>query len=81
MLKPSTCIIAYNGADKIADATFSVIWADEIIVANSVSTNGPARVAQDLGARSYGCRAEGSGYTMRNPVVLSGSVALNDQLG
>ena len=47
----SVYILTYNEADKIADAIQSVLWADEIIVADSLSTDGTAEIAASLGAR------------------------------
>lgn len=44
-------IIAYNEADKIKDALESVSWADEVVVADSFSTDDTARIARDHGAR------------------------------
>jgi len=51
MQKISTYILAYNEADKIAAAISSVLWADEIVVADSGSTDRTAEIAQSLGAR------------------------------
>jgi glycosyltransferase involved in cell wall biosynthesis len=51
MNKVSAYILAYNEAEKIADAVSSVLWADEIVVADSGSTDRTAAIAQDLGAR------------------------------
>ena len=42
----SVYIIAYNEAKKIADAINSVLWADEIIVADSASTDAGCVVPQ-----------------------------------
>ena len=47
----SAYILAYNEAEKIADAVASVLWADEIVVADSGSTDRTAEIAQGLGAR------------------------------
>jgi len=44
-------IIAYNEAAKIEAAVSSVLWADEIVVADSHSTDGTAALAETLGAR------------------------------
>ena len=68
MLKLSAYIIAYNEADKIADAINSVLWADEIVVGDSASTDGTARIAQDLGARIVQIPFQGFGH-LRNRVV------------
>jgi glycosyltransferase involved in cell wall biosynthesis len=51
MPKISTSIIALNQADKIEDAISSVLWTDEIVVADSNSTDGTAAIAERLGAR------------------------------
>src|SRR5581483_8856437 len=51
MHKVTAYIIAFNEAEKIADAVSSVLWADEIIVADSGSADRTAEIAQALGAR------------------------------
>ena len=51
MPRISAYIIAYNEAAKVADAIRSVQWADEVIVADSHSTDGTAAIAEGLGAR------------------------------
>jgi glycosyltransferase involved in cell wall biosynthesis len=51
MNKVSVYIIAYNEADKIRDAICSVLWADEIVVADSHSQDNTAALAEELGAR------------------------------
>jgi glycosyltransferase involved in cell wall biosynthesis len=51
MQKLSAYILAYNEAAKITDAVTSVLWADEIVVADSGSTDDTAAIAQSLGAR------------------------------
>lgn len=48
--KLSVYIIAYNEADKIADAVKSVLWADEVLVLDSNSDDGTAQIAEELGA-------------------------------
>lgn len=47
----SVYIIAYNEQEKIADAINSVLFADEIIVADSFSTDKTAEIATALGAK------------------------------
>lgn len=47
----SVYIIAYNEAEKLSAAINSVLWADEILVADSHSTDDTAVIAQALGAR------------------------------
>jgi len=50
MNKISAYIMTYNEADKIEDAIRSVLWADEVIVADSNSTVGTIDIAEKLGA-------------------------------
>src|SRR5262245_62948541 len=47
----SAYILASNEADKLAAAVSSVLWADEIVVADSGSTDETAEIARKLGAR------------------------------
>lgn len=51
MSKISAYIIAYNEAAKIRDAIESISWADEVLVADSHSTDGTTEIAQSMGAR------------------------------
>ncbi len=51
MGKISVYIIAFNEEQKIAQAVESVRWADEIIVADSHSTDRTAEIAERLGAK------------------------------
>ena len=46
----SVYIIAFNEAEKISDCINSVLWADEIIVVDSNSTDGTIEIAEELGA-------------------------------
>ncbi|MGQ0666553.1 MAG: glycosyltransferase family 2 protein [Nitrospiraceae bacterium] len=68
MLKLSAYIIAYNEAEKIADAVNSVLWADEIVVADSASTDGTGRLALELGARVVQIPFQGFGH-LRNRAI------------
>jgi len=47
----SAVIIAFNEERKIADAIKSVLWADEVLVIDSESTDATVRIATDLGAK------------------------------
>lgn len=47
----SAYVIAFNEAAKIEAAVSSLLWADEIVVADSGSTDGTAEIATALGAR------------------------------
>ena len=49
-MKISVYIIAFNEAEKIRECINSVLWADEIIVADSYSTDGTTEIVKDLGA-------------------------------
>jgi glycosyltransferase involved in cell wall biosynthesis len=51
MARISTSIIALNQAEKIGDAISSVLWTDEIVLADSDSTDDTVKIAQALGAR------------------------------
>jgi len=68
MQKISAYIVAYNEAAKIADAVSSVLWADEIVVADSGSTDRTAEIAQGLGARVVQIPFQGFG-DLRNRAV------------
>ena len=50
-MKISACIIAYNEENKIAEAIESVIWADEILIVDSESTDETRKIAESLGAK------------------------------
>lgn len=51
MSKVSAYIIAYNQASKIREAVNSVLWADEVVLVDSHSTDDTARIAESMGAR------------------------------
>jgi glycosyltransferase involved in cell wall biosynthesis len=68
MEKISAYILAYNEAEKIADAVSSVLWADEIVVADSGSTDRTAEIARSLGARVVQIPFHGFG-DLRNRAV------------
>src|SRR5882757_647854 len=68
MQKISAYIVAYNEAAKIADAVSSVLWADEIVVADSGSADRTAEIAQGLGARVVQIPFHGFG-DLRNRAV------------
>ncbi|MGH8477013.1 MAG: glycosyltransferase family 2 protein [Methylococcales bacterium] len=64
----SVYIIAYNEADKIVAAIRSVSWADEIIVADSGSTDGMIQKAESLEARVVQIPFQGFG-DLRNQAI------------
>jgi glycosyltransferase involved in cell wall biosynthesis len=68
MPKISAYIIAYNEAEKIAAAVNSVLWADEIVVADSGSADATAAIAEGLGARVVQIPFNGFG-DLRNRAV------------
>jgi len=67
-MKISVYIIAFNEADKILDCINSVLWADEIIVADSHSTDGTTEIAKNLGAKVIHIKFNGYG-DLRNQAI------------
>ena len=67
-MKVSAYIIAYNEEDKIAECVKSVLWADEVIVADSHSTDRTAEIAESLGARVVQVEFQGFG-DLRNQAI------------
>lgn len=51
MQKISAYILSFNEAEKIEAAVSSVLWADEVVVVDSFSTDLTAEIAKSLGAR------------------------------
>jgi len=68
MQKISAYILAYNEAEKIEAAINSVLWADEIVLADSGSTDGTVAIAERLGARVVQIPFQGFG-DLRNRAV------------
>jgi glycosyltransferase involved in cell wall biosynthesis len=68
MDKLSAYIIAFNQAEKIQAAVESVLWADEVVVVDSHSTDGTAEIATGLGARLVQVPFNGFGE-LRNRAV------------
>jgi len=64
----SVYIIAFNEAEKISDCINSVLWADEIIVADSHSTDGTTEIAEKLGAKVVHIPFKGFG-DIRNQAI------------
>ena len=46
-MKLSVYIIAFNEAEKIRECINSILWVDEIIVADSHSTDGTSEIAAE----------------------------------
>ncbi len=68
MNKLSVYIITFNEEDKIGAALESVQWADEIIVADSASTDNTAKIAQKYGAKVVQIPFNGFGQ-LRNEAI------------
>ena len=64
----SVYIIAFNEVEKIEDCINSVLWADEIIVADSNSTDGTTQIAESLGAKVVHIPFDGYG-SLRNKAI------------
>jgi len=67
-MKISVYIIAYNESEKIHDCISSVLWADEILLVDSHSTDGTTQIALDLGAKVIHIPFEGYG-DLRNQAI------------
>jgi len=67
-MKISVYIIAYNEVEKIRDCINSVLWADEIVVADSNSTDGTTEIAMELGAKVIQIDFKGYG-DLRNKAI------------
>jgi glycosyltransferase involved in cell wall biosynthesis len=70
MQKISAYIIAFNEAEKIKAAVESVLWADEIVLVDSNSTDRTAEIAAGLGARVVQVPFQGFG-DLRNQAVAA----------
>lgn len=64
----SIYIIAYNEAEKIREAISTALWADEILLVDSNSTDGTQEIAQSLGARVVQIEFKGFG-DLRNQAI------------
>ena len=67
-MKISVYIIAFNEAEKIRDCINSILWADEIVVIDSNSTDGTTEIAQELGANVIQIEFNGYG-DLRNKAI------------
>jgi glycosyltransferase involved in cell wall biosynthesis len=70
MQKISAYIITLNEAEKIKAALESVLWADEIVVVDSNSTDGTIAIAEGLGARIVQVPFNGFG-DLRNQAIAA----------
>ena len=67
-MKISVYIIAFNEVDKIRDCINSILWADEIVVADSYSTDGTSQIAEEMGAKVVHIPFNGYG-DLRNQAI------------
>jgi len=67
-MKISVYIIAYNEAVKIRDCINSILWADEIILVDSNSSDGTTEIAEELGAKVVHINFKGYG-DLRNQAI------------
>ncbi len=65
----SVYIIAFNEAEKIRDCINSVLWADEIIVADSHSDDGTTEIAESMGVKVIHIPFNGYG-DLRNKAIV-----------
>lgn len=70
MAKLSVYIIAFNEEVNIGAAVRSVLWADEVVVADSGSTDRTVEIAETLGARVVQIPFKGFG-TLRNEAIAA----------
>jgi glycosyltransferase involved in cell wall biosynthesis len=68
MQKISAYILTYNEAEKIEAAVSSVLWADEVVVVDSFSTDRTAEIARSFGARVVDLPFNGFG-DLRNRAI------------
>jgi glycosyltransferase involved in cell wall biosynthesis len=59
--KISVYILAFNEESKISDTIKSVLWADEIVVIDSFSTDRTVEISEELGAKVVQVKFEGFG--------------------
>ncbi len=68
--KISVYIIAYNEEERIRDAINSVLWADEIILADSYSEDDTASIAKEMGVKVIQIDFKGFG-DLRNKAMAA----------
>jgi glycosyltransferase involved in cell wall biosynthesis len=67
-MRISAYVIAYNEAEKIRDCINSILWVDEIILADSHSTDGTTEIAEEMGAKVVHIKFDGYG-DLRNKAI------------
>jgi glycosyltransferase involved in cell wall biosynthesis len=70
MQKISAYILVFNEAEKVRAAVESVLWADEVVVVDSGSTDGTTEIASLLGARVVQVPFNGFG-DLRNHAIAA----------
>jgi glycosyltransferase involved in cell wall biosynthesis len=70
MSKISVYIIAFNEAEKVAATIQSVLWADEVVLIDSWSTDGTQEIATRLGAKVVQVEFKGFG-DLRNQAIAA----------
>ncbi len=68
MTKISAYVLGYNEAEKIKAAISTVLWADEVVLVDSFSTDRTAEIATALGARVVQVPFDGFG-DLRNRAI------------
>ena len=71
MPKITAYILTFNEEEKIAAAVETVLWADEVVVVDSFSTDRTPEIATALGARVVNVVFEGFG-DLRNRALEAG---------
>jgi len=66
----SVYIIAFNEAEKVRAAIESVLWADEVVLVDSWSTDGTAELATQMGAKVVQVEFQGFG-DLRNQALAA----------
>lgn len=66
----SLYIIAYNEAKNLREVLPTVLWADEVLVADSFSTDDTADVCRTFGVRHVNLKFEGFGKLRNDAVAL-----------
>ncbi|MHB8949992.1 MAG: glycosyltransferase family 2 protein [Rhodoferax sp.] len=70
MSKISVYIIAYNEAEKVITTIESVLWADEVVLVDSWSTDGTPEIATSLGVKVVQVDFKGFG-DLRNQAIAA----------
>lgn len=66
----SLYIITFNEAQNLREVLPTVLWADEVVVVDSFSTDGTAAVCAQFGVRHMNLKFEGFGKLRNNALAL-----------